>query len=101
MVEVYIVSKRLYRKAYYAEPYAEESIVKVFNDYHKAVEYICDAVKKDHNYLDNSGKDLTHWNKYDAHPCYFREGYYIKSIAYSDIHYRENTSYRFRTYAVE
>lgn len=101
MAKVYVVSKLLYRKAYYAEPFMEESIFKVFDDYHKVVDYICDAVRKDHRYLDNSNKDLTYWTKHEPNPDNFREGWNIKSTEYSDIHYYEYTSYRFKSYDVE
>lgn len=101
MGKVHVVSRLLYRRAYYAEPLMEESVVKVFDDYQKVIDYICDAVKKDHKYLDNSQKDLTYWRKHKPNPDNFKEGFKIKSTEYSDIHYFEYTGYKFRSYDVE
>ena len=52
MANVYVVSSRRYAKPYYAEPSTVELITKVFDDYHKVVDYICKAIKEDHKYLD-------------------------------------------------
>lgn len=101
MTKVYVVSSRRYAKPYYAEPSTVELITKVFDDYHKVVDYICKAIKEDHKYLDKTKDDLTHWRKHEPNPDNFIEGYYIKSIEYSDVSYYESTCYKFRSYDVE
>lgn len=101
MAKVYIVYERLYRKAYYAEPHEEERIVKVFDDYNKTVDYICDAINKFHKEIDESNGDLTHWHKYEPNPDRFMEGRLISSVEYTDKNYYDSLSYRFRSYEVE
>lgn len=101
MATIYIVSERLYKKSYYAEPFKAERTVKVFDDYHKVVNYICDAIRKDHKYLDETKGDLTNWRKYEPNPDEFVEGYYMKSIEYSSAEYYESTCYKYRSYDVE
>ena len=101
MNQIYIVSKRVYKKAYNMEPWFEETILKVFDDYHKAVMYICDRIKMDHDLLDMSGEYLQNWRKYDPNPDNFEEGIFTKSIEYDTATYYESKCYRIRTYSVE
>lgn len=101
MNQVYVVSKRVYKKAYHIDPWSEETILKVFDEYHKTAMYICDLIKMDHMVLDASGKDLTSWRKYEPNPDNFETGIFTKSIEYDTATYYESKSYRFRTYNVE
>lgn len=101
MNKVYIVTARVYRRGYFAEPFKVEDVIKVFDDYHKVVEYICDTIKKEHKKLDDSRDDLTCWHKYEPHPDDFVEGHYISSIEYDTGTYYESMSYKFRSYDVE
>lgn len=101
MAKVYIVSEQLYKRAYNAEPFRVEGIIKVFDDYHKVISYICDVIRKDHRRLDKSKDDLTHWHKYEPNPDEFLEGYFIPSVEYDNNTYYESTRYRFRYYDVE
>lgn len=101
MNQIYIVSERIYKKAYNMEPWFAEVILKVFDDYHKAAMYICDRIKMDHAMLDMSGKDLTEWRKYEPNPDNFETGIFTKSIEYDTATCYESKCYRFRTYSVE
>ena len=101
MEKVYLVYERLYRSAYYAEPYEEESVIKVFDDYHKTVSYICEVIKESHKELDESGDDLTHYRKHDPNPDEFVEGHYIKSLEYDGKSSYDYVSYKFVSYDVE
>ena len=105
MNQIYIVSERVYKKAYHIDPWFEETILKVFDDYHKAVMYICDRIKMDHVVLDTSGQaigiDLTNWRKYEPNPDKFEIGIFTKSIEYDTATYYESKCYRFRVYNVE
>ena len=101
MNNVYVVSKRLFRKAYNAEPFTEEHIMKVFDDYHKVISYICDAIKGDRKKLDESYDDLANFHKYTPNPDSFEEGLFITSFDYSINEHYEKMSYRFRSYIVE
>lgn len=101
MNQVYIVSERVYKKAHHIDPWYEETIVKVLDDYHKVVMYIYDLIKRDHAKLDLSGKDLTDWHKYEPNLDNFEDGIFIKSIERDTEHYYESKCYRFRAYDVE
>ena len=101
MAKVYIVSEIDYKKAYYAEPFRKESIIKVFDDYHKVVGFICDTIKEDHKQIDESKIDPARWRKYEPDPDEFVEGVAIKSNVYDHCNYYKLVSYKFRSYEVE
>ena len=101
MSKVYIVSARGYKKAYYAEPVSTEKILKVFDDYHKAIVYICDCIREDHKIVDNPNRTSTFWTKYEPKSDNFEEGMFIRSVAFDDNSSYEDRSYRFRVYDVE
>lgn len=101
MKRVYLVSERLYKKTYYAEPYEEEIIIKVFDDYHKTVSYICETIKKAHKELEESGDNPAHYHKHYPNPDEFVEGHYITSLSYEDKNHYDSVSYRFKSYDVE
>lgn len=101
MGNVYIVSKRLFKKAYNAEPFKVEYIAKVFDDYHKVVSYICDAIKEDHEKVDYMHDDPMNVHKYIPNPDGFEELIFITSYDYSNDHYYEKVNYVFRSHDVE
>lgn len=100
MRNVYVVSERLIRKAYHAEQIELENIVKVFDDYHKAINYICDTIRSDHNRISDRD-DQTGFYRYVPNPDSFVEGWYIYSFVYEIEKYYESKSYKFRSYRVE
>ena len=51
MRQVFIVSRRKYKRAYHAEPYWEECIVSVFDSSEKAIEYISESIKRDYEFI--------------------------------------------------
>ena len=98
---VYVVTERVYKRAYHAEPWHLDRIVKVCGDYHSAVTAIRDLILQDHKTLDRFVKDLTDYTKHDPDPDYMEEGYRIISYEKSNDHYFESKSYRFESYVVE
>jgi hypothetical protein len=78
-----------------------EQVMKVFDDYHKVINYICDAIKNDHEKLDDLGGDLTSVHKCVPYPDGFEEGYFIHSIDHATNTYFETLTYRFISYDVE
>lgn len=101
MKKVYLVSERLYRRAFYAEPYEEECVIKAFDDYHKTVSYIYETIKEAHRQLDESGDDLTYYHKHEPNLDKFVEGHYITSLEYDNGNSYDSVSYRFKSYDVE
>lgn len=99
MSNVYLVSRRMFRKSYEAEPFETERVVKVFDDYHKAVVYICESIKNDHKEIDAYGNRDFH--KYVPNPDRFEEGIFITCYDYATDTYYEKMSYRFKSYEVE
>lgn len=98
---VFVVTERLYKRAYYAEPWRTERVVRVYGDYHSAVIGIRDLILEDHANLDKSGKDLTHFTKYEPNVDVFDEDCNIISFTNSSDNYFESKSYRFLAYVVE
>lgn len=98
---VYIVTERLYKRAFHAEPWRSERVVKVYGDYHSAVAGIRDLIIEDHAKLDKSGKDLSHYIKCELNLDEFNEDCNIISFSHSDDNYYESKSYRFVSYDVE
>lgn len=98
---VYVVTERVYKRAYHAEPWHSDRIIKVCGDYHSAVIAIRDLILEDHRILDRFVKDLTNYTKHD--PCldYMEEDCNIISYENSNDHYFESKSYRFKSYVVE
>jgi len=101
MHKVYVVSKRLFRKAYNAEPFTEEHIMKVFDDYHKVVSYICGAIKGDLKKLYDLHGNSADVHVYTLNPDGFEEGLFINGFDYSTNDYYEKMSYRYKSYDVE
>lgn len=101
MAKVYIVSERQYIRAFHCEPFRMEQIIRVFDDYHKAVGFICDTIKKDHERIDESMNNRGRYDKYEPNPDKFEEGHFITSFEYGNNEYCESKSYRFRSYEVE
>ena len=101
MGKVYVVFRKLFNKAYHAEPFESEEVAKVFDDYHKVVSYICDAIKEDHKRIDDRYDDLSNFHKYTLNPDNLVEGWYISSFDYSTDNHYNKVSYRFHSYDVE
>jgi hypothetical protein len=100
MSKVYVVSRRLYKRAYYAEPFSSESIVKIFSDYQKAVNYICESFERDHEIITNHN-DTKYVTTYDPNFDNCLDGYYLKSVSYDNCDYHESICYKLTAYDVE
>ena len=101
MRQVYIVTKCVYEQAYHTTPTSSERIVKVLDDYHKAVVYICGRIKEDHEWIDSLNNVSATYTKHEPNPDKIEEGIFVTSFEYNENSCYEEHSYIFRSYDVE
>ena len=96
MAKVYLVYEKYYNNSEWTTV-VETDIVKVFDTEAKAVNYIRETVKGDHERFDSQGAKNV--RKYDWDENRVREGHEICS--FEDYQYHEAVAYMYKSYDVE
>lgn len=97
----YVITKRITKRAYYAEPYVWEGIVGVTSDYKRAVAIAFNHVTSDHALIHEKMTANTVWCRHDPKPSEFLEGKYINSISYVDGDTSIKYDYKIQSYIEE
>lgn len=100
MNKVYIVSRRVYKREYHAEPYVSEGVLTVFDTPRKATDCILKHIKSDHEFISVPNGDYEHFTKYNPYPWEALEERYVTSVEYDGENYFMSVSYTIRTYDV-
>ena len=100
MDKVYIV-RHLYHEHVPNECYASDSIGKVFDSEEKAIQYIYDRIKVDHEYVDITTSDKKYYSKYDLNMDNIKMGEVVESYEYENDGFYKLVSYMYNPYDVE
>lgn len=102
MKEVYLVY-RMYHEYVYSTSHTEneDMVEKVFTTEDKAIDYICERIKRDHEYIGSMYPGDDDFTKYEPVRSDIRKSVAIDNWEMSDDYVNKRVSYRYESYDLE